>query len=53
MATIDIPVVYRWEPTLASAREQRWSIRRSLSVILLASAFGWSLILTVLYVLLP
>jgi hypothetical protein len=53
IATIDIPFVYRWEPTLAHAREQRWSIRRSLFVILLASAFGWSLILTVLYVLLP
>jgi uncharacterized membrane protein YbhN (UPF0104 family) len=53
IATIDIPSSYRREPTLAPAREQRWSIRRSLFVIMLASAFGWSLIFTVLYVLLP
>ena len=53
VATIDIPYSYRWEPTLAPAREERWSVRRSLFVIMLAGAFGWSLILTVLYVLLP
>jgi hypothetical protein len=53
VATIDIPSCYRWEPTLAPAREERWSVRRSLFVILLAGAFGWSLIFTVLYVLLP
>jgi hypothetical protein len=53
MATIDIPAAYRWEPTLAPARDERWSVRRSLFVITLAGAFGWTLIFTVLYVLLP
>ena len=53
MATIDIPAAYRWESTLATARDERWSIRRSLFVIMLAGVFGWSLIFTVLYVLLP
>jgi hypothetical protein len=53
MATIDIPATYRWEPTLAPARDERWSIRRSLFVIMLGGVFGWSLIFTVLYVLLP
>jgi hypothetical protein len=53
MATIDIPATYRWESTLAPARDERWSIRRSLFVIMLAGVFGWSLIFTVLYVLLP
>ena len=53
VATIDIPFAYRWEPTLVPAREERWSVRRSLLVIMLAGVFGWSLIFTVLYVLLP
>jgi hypothetical protein len=53
MATIDIPSAYRWEPILAPAREERWSLRRSLFVIMLAGVFGWSLIFTVLYILLP
>ena len=53
MATIDIPAAYQWESTLATARDERWSIRRSLFVIMLAGVFGWSLIFTVLYVLLP
>ena len=53
MATIDTPAAYRWERTLPPAREERWSVRRSLFVIMLAGVFGWSLIFTVLYVLLP
>jgi hypothetical protein len=52
-ATIDAPEAYRLELALAPAREERWSVRRALLVILAAGVFGWLLIIATLYVLLP
>ena len=52
-ATIDFSETSGSELLVAPAREERWPVRRALAVILTAGAFGWTLVIAALYVLLP